>query len=305
MAQLLKQPTPTPAGRFSQMLPSVKCSSCGRPVPVDELGDHICPPTPSVPTLPRPQHSPQSATALLPPRLQNLATSPISPSFRSPVHAPSPLRSSPAPRDPRAFQSTTLPPVSPNPPWNHPVPDQRVNSPLARSHHQQIPTSPHSFHSEERAWTPSAPHPDHRFERREVDRRGYPQPQPSPIPSPLSGRVDSRTAQPTTRVPYDHNARTASPQGMPRENEIDTQIGGEAGMAGVGRRGFAAAARAAMFAPLHDHSPPSLTNDNKLIPGMDGRRANAPRYLDIDASRCESSSLFFLSQTFFCVHFSN
>jgi hypothetical protein len=41
--------------------------------------------------------------------------------------------------------------------------------------------------------------------------------------------------------------------------EPDTKIGGEAGMAGVGRRGFQAAARAAMFTtqPLHSVGRPS------------------------------------------------
>lgn len=72
---------------------------------------------------------------------------------------------------------------------------------------------------------------------------------------------------------------------LERPVEPDTKIGGEAGMAGVGRRGFAAAARAAMFAntmggfnsPQSEHplfQPPP-------VPGMDGRRGNAPRYLDI------------------------
>lgn len=72
-----------------------------------------------------------------------------------------------------------------------------------------------------------------------------------------------------------------SPQG---HVEIDTKTGGEAGMAGVGRRGFAAAARAAMFAsqmgaygsPQSEHPPFHLQG-----PGLDGRRANAPRFLDI------------------------
>src|ERR1700722_15870435 len=191
MAQLLKQPTPTPAGRFSQVLPSVKCSSCGRPVPVDELGEHICPPTPSVPTLPKPYHSPQSATALLPPRLQNLAASPRSP-------GPSPLRSAPAPQDfrPPQFSSSgsgnwpsPSTPTAPSAPWTAREQKQRVPSPLARSQPQQIPNSAHPFaSSQERARTPSAPpHRDYRFERRDMDRHAYPQSQSSPVHSPLSG----------------------------------------------------------------------------------------------------------------------
>lgn len=53
-------------------------------------------------------------------------------------------------------------------------------------------------------------------------------------------------------------------------------------MAGVGRRGFAAAARAAMFATnitgQTSHSPSFAT------PGMDGRRPNAPKFLDISTA---------------------
>ena len=51
----------------------------------------------------------------------------------------------------------------------------------------------------------------------------------------------------------------------PPERGIDTKTGGEAGMAGVGRRGFAAVARAAMFALPHQRKP------------------NQPNYLDLDA----------------------
>lgn len=63
------------------------------------------------------------------------------------------------------------------------------------------------------------------------------------------------------------------PQGTGRE--IDTKIGGEAGMAGVGRRGFAAVARAAMVAASLSpvHQPPS-----------DAHRANVPQYLDSSAT---------------------
>ncbi len=69
--------------------------------------------------------------------------------------------------------------------------------------------------------------------------------------------------------------------------EIDTKTGGEAGMAGVGRRGFAAAARAAMFmhqVGAHAGSQMDHLPDEDGIHGMDGRRANAPRYLDITSA---------------------
>ncbi|KZV62165.1 hypothetical protein PENSPDRAFT_670535 [Peniophora sp. CONT] len=61
------------------------------------------------------------------------------------------------------------------------------------------------------------------------------------------------------------------------EDDIDTKTGGEAGMAGVGRRGFAAAARAAMFAT----SAGSLSPFQEQAPSMAGRRSNAPPLLDM------------------------
>jgi hypothetical protein len=70
------------------------------------------------------------------------------------------------------------------------------------------------------------------------------------------------------------------------EADIDTRTGGEAGMAGVGRKGFAAVARAAMFAT------PAM---RPLGPQPQGsRRPDAPRFLDIDAaSRCKFLYLMF------------
>lgn len=63
-------------------------------------------------------------------------------------------------------------------------------------------------------------------------------------------------------------------------------------MAGVGRRGFAAAARAAMFTHQMGGalSPTGNLAPADQIVGMDGRRANAPRYLDIASATtyCES-----------------
>ncbi|TEB30414.1 hypothetical protein FA13DRAFT_1733725 [Coprinellus micaceus] len=40
---------PGESGRVSLLLPTVKCSSCHRPVPLSELGDHICTAPPPVP----------------------------------------------------------------------------------------------------------------------------------------------------------------------------------------------------------------------------------------------------------------
>lgn len=76
----------------------------------------------------------------------------------------------------------------------------------------------------------------------------------------------------------------------PPPSDIDTKSGGEAGMAGVGRRGFAAAARAAMMANTMSHAlnigtrAPSPFLHMDAVPGMDGRRPNAPKFLDISSA---------------------
>ncbi|KAI0345332.1 hypothetical protein BDW22DRAFT_1343584 [Trametopsis cervina] len=105
-----------------------------------------------------------------------------------------------------------------------------------------------------------------------------------PPPSPMRG--------PPLNLNTQHNPYPApgpmSPGVPPAASpvaEIDTKIGGEAGMAGVGRRGFAAAARAAMFAHqvggMHPGTPDPHMSMSSQYAGMDGRRANAPRFLDI------------------------
>ncbi|KAI8080816.1 uncharacterized protein B0P05DRAFT_539704 [Gilbertella persicaria] len=40
--------------RISQILPTVKCSDCGKDVEIRRLGDHLCstPPVPSIPIIP-------------------------------------------------------------------------------------------------------------------------------------------------------------------------------------------------------------------------------------------------------------
>ncbi|KAH9952104.1 hypothetical protein B0H21DRAFT_13958 [Amylocystis lapponica] len=77
--------------------------------------------------------------------------------------------------------------------------------------------------------------------------------------------------------------------------EPNTASGGSAGMAGVGRRGFAAAARAAMFTlPGPPGSGPEQPREpwSNMAPtqGMDGRRANAPKFLDIASAANYSSA---------------
>ncbi|GJE90758.1 LIM domain-containing protein [Phanerochaete sordida] len=113
-----------------------------------------------------------------------------------------------------------------------------------------------------------------------------PQAGPSRVPS-----LNVNVGQPMS--PYGHSPSipVGGVMSPPLAAEIDTKTGGEAGMAGVGRRGFAAAARAAMFAqqmgnygsPQSEHPPFQSEHPpfSSVQPGLDGRRANAPRYLDI------------------------
>lgn len=59
-------------------------------------------------------------------------------------------------------------------------------------------------------------------------------------------------------------------------------------MAGVGRRGFQAAAQAAMLAATMSRgNTPQIPT-----PGMDGRRMNAPRHLDINAEMLQRQCKF-------------
>jgi len=64
----------------------------------------------------------------------------------------------------------------------------------------------------------------------------------------------------------------------PMERGIDMSSGGVAGMAGVGRRGFAAAARAAMFV---GHGPRSMGPQPQ--PNYN-RKQMVPQHLDLNAA---------------------
>ncbi|KAI0780658.1 hypothetical protein BD413DRAFT_462349 [Trametes elegans] len=105
MAQLLAPAAPA-SERISQILPSVKCSTCNQPVSIADLGDHVCAPLPPVPALPglKTPSSPRSVAALLPTRLQNLVSNPPAQSPpRKSSFAQQPLRQkSPAPSSPQS-----------------------------------------------------------------------------------------------------------------------------------------------------------------------------------------------------------
>ncbi|OAX31174.1 hypothetical protein K503DRAFT_112725 [Rhizopogon vinicolor AM-OR11-026] len=111
------------------------------------------------------------------------------------------------------------------------------------------------------------------------------QPNPGSVPPPHAqvSRPPRTTATiPPSGIPFPSSGPAAGAPAPDSERNIDTKSGGEAGMAGVGRRGFAAVARAAMFAAPLPHHYPGQNKDTTLA--MDGRRANAPQYLDINAA---------------------
>ncbi|KAJ6597029.1 hypothetical protein DFH09DRAFT_1133432 [Mycena vulgaris] len=251
-----------PPGRMSQLLPSVKCSNCNLPVPLAELGEHICAPAPPLPTLnlpktslniPKPTLSPGAAASLLPQRLQGLVKPPVSP--RSPLPPPSPRSSSSTlvgSRDDRLKLNTS------GPTFTKPTYQTR-SSPLSRT-----------------GDGPPVP--------RASSRDPYASGGDSPVRSrpPVGGFARARSgsnasstmSSPSTARPTFTSVRdippVAAPPPPPAERALNTQIGGEAGMAGVGRRGFAAAARAAML--VSPVSAPSPT------------RASPPRRIDIGAT---------------------
>ena len=98
--------------------------------------------------------------------------------------------------------------------------------------------------------------------------RGFPQQRLPPQQPPWEPPVQQQQ-MPQRRAPLPSSSPSQGP---------DTKSGGEAGMAGVGRRGFAMAAAATMF-------PPSVTQayNNQTPVRIDpGRRFNVPQYLGIN-----------------------
>ncbi|KAI6166943.1 hypothetical protein EDD17DRAFT_1752278 [Pisolithus thermaeus] len=200
---------------------------------------------------------------------------------------------------------------SPAPPQQPPV-----SSSVRRDNPLSNPSLPSSLQPRERRRTPSAsssvarpeamdrPEPSFDQSRRlnvdasrpsdhqrpPLDRSAVPAITSRPGPASSSQKPPPASTVPfPTSIPV-HPARSpvmqspASPLMPPprspvpeSERYIDTKCGGEAGMAGVGRRGFAAVARAAMLAA----SLPSSHQPQPLISPHEPR-ANAPKFLNIN-----------------------
>ncbi|KAK0503489.1 hypothetical protein EDD18DRAFT_633947 [Armillaria luteobubalina] len=280
MASLL---TPTPAnppGRISQLLPTVKCSNCHQPVPLAELGEHICTKPPPLPPVPKPAKPSSGAASGLSQRLQNLVSSPKPnsiplsssrpslPAQQRPTSRSAPQRPTPPPQH-RPSSSTASEHIRVRT-TSGPSSTPSRSSPLARRDPDRRDTS--SLATRRDLYTPSATSPlrsrtpSSDFRTRTVSSSSSSSSPSTARPSFISTR-DSPSPQPQSS-PKSVTPQPAAPYVVP---QIDTKIGGEAGMAGVGRRGFAAAARAAVF--LAPQSP------------RESRRDNAPQFLDISAAR--------------------
>jgi len=320
MLASLLSPTSSAPARISQLLPSVKCSTCHQPVPLAELGDHTCEAPPSVPSLPKPTITPEAATALLPGHLQGRVASPpraqdhqripssasarlrINTKGGSPTQAtfqpkPSPLARSDTPaRDPSPLR--TRPPASaddvrkrtPSIPNQSTPATARPSISFTNQDSTPIATAPPPPRNGNASPFPTSPSrgPPPALGQQRMGLPPNPSNRPVQSPSPYNpapgGPFPNRPggAALPQRPPIMEPPPNIPPDQVfvpPAERGIDTKSGGAAGMAGVGRRGFAAAARAAMFVGPQGPQP------------LYGRRTNGnpgPRYLDIDAaSRCQ------------------
>jgi len=253
--------------RLSQLLPSVKCSTCLRPVPLSDLVEHICVAPPPLPAIQRTMTS-----------------------------SPAPRTSSP-PGDPRSALSTAT-----ATPFNHS--QQQDRPPRARG----LPSSPASSRPPSRAPTqPIVLGNDLPFPRRPsvpLNNNNTPPPGPPTLPIPYLRRPPGFGGSSLNSVPGPVPKLVVPPPPMPPqrmatfppvrppdevrpreafvpvdERGIVTISGGEAGMAGVGRRGFAAAARAAMFYP-----PVVRPIGPQPQPQYNRRRPDVPQILDLDTA---------------------
>ncbi|KAF5373742.1 hypothetical protein D9758_000703 [Tetrapyrgos nigripes] len=304
---MLLAPSPPSAPRVSQILPTVKCSQCNIPVPISELGDHVCGgpsgPSPAPQTISQRRGNDSISLNSLPsgpsrrPDFKPKATSPLREHVSSPSTSSTRTRSNSnassgrvsvlssvssarrpsvsSARRPsisstrRPSISSSAPPPTALPPipsvLKSPQPPSRAGTPMSPIRQRTVSPpsnlnqSPPSFiagqSQSERERKMSAPGAPLMSRERNVSVGSV-------------GLPATPTSSRSTQSPVPSFA------GLQQHGraEPDTKIGGEAGMAGVGRRGFAAAAQAAMFIqPQQNFS-------------MGFRRPSAPQTLDIGAA---------------------
>lgn len=284
--------------RISQAFPVPKCSTCGQFVPLEQLGDHICP------QLSKPVTTHPSPGSVVP-----SASRSASPSSRPPANSSVAFRTRPSPL---ATSNVGLQQTNAGPsfsamlarvPQRAPSTTARESSPRPILHLQPQPSgqslqgrsgTPLGYRvspggsSISRSGTPASMVPgnviprdvSHSSRSASILPAKMIPPRDTGSPAPPSIAKISGTIGPRTVIPGTHH----SPQQSfvpPPERGIDTKSGGEAGMAGVGRRGFAAVARAAMFSlpPKHLEGPQAH------------RKSNQPKFLDLDAVSRRASFL--------------
>ena len=257
---------------------SLKCSTCLQFVPLEKLGDHICNPSPSPVRPPSPNTS-QSRASPVPKPPANGSNSLI---FQP---RPSPLAVGSRPMNAGPSRATT--PLSINTSSMGPRP--RVPSNASVNQQISIAARPTAY-SNHPSGSPSRSTPSlvsvTSVPASNIQPLGYRAPPRRPSISP-SGTPTNMVPPPDMGSPAPQKIGHSIGPGViipeqsfvpPPERGINTKTGGEAGMAGVGRRGFAAVTRAAMFA-LPTSQP------------LGSRRPDQPKYLDLDAvSRCASLS---------------
>ncbi|GFZ45707.1 hypothetical protein JCM24511_03436 [Saitozyma sp. JCM 24511] len=198
---------PRPAEeRASVVLPSITCSSCGAPIPLSSMGEHVC----------RPAQSAAPRMIPRPPQLTIPSSSRAGPSSYGPRSAgPEP---SPAFSRPYASSSSSkgASPASLNVPLHVPSPNQL-------SPHSQVPSPAFG--------PPSTPSPTNPFFPHSASSQGS-----GTVVHGLGLGVGA------PQGPYPTDAPLPAGVHDPMTSMPNTMSGGGAGMAGVGRRAFAAAA---------------------------------------------------------------
>ena len=258
--------------RLSQLLPSVKCSTCLQPVPLSDLVEHICVAPPPMPA--RIMTNPHQHTGSPAPR----TSSPLGPDPRA---AP-PLSSPQHDRPPRSRGLNGLPssPASSRPPSRAPTLPIVLGNDLPFPRRPSVPNNVYNSNNTPPPGPP--PHVPIGYPRRPAGLGGstlgsVPGPVPKLVVPPPPTSPQRMASFPPVRPPDELRSREAF---VPvDERGIVTISGGEAGMAGVGRRGFAAAARAAMFYP-----PVVRPIGPQPQPQYNRRRPDAPQILDVNTA---------------------
>lgn len=277
----------TPAQSALNSSPTIKCATCSRPLAFDELETHVCPkPSSSTPPSPRasaPSRTPSPSGSLSPrgssvqgggdPRLRG-ASSPTPPIRRT----VSPL----VPSRTQQAQPQSPPRRSPQPP------PQLKRSVTENIHVDQL----HGRPTENTQPSPASPRRSVTMPRMRSD-------------SSASSRpfvIDAYTPDPSRQssyVPGNDGSSTVGGHHGGRDTQVpilslhipDTESGGSAGRAGVGRRAFAAVAQAALLATsysnsYHDYGQPPLSPSSPHSPHQPQQYGSPPnpssQYLDIN-----------------------